>query len=114
MEGNVRMIRRAVSILAVAACAVLSARAQGGSYPDFEIVESIPVETVLDNPDVRNTGEVWLEMINRATRSLDIEQFYISNQAGEPLDEVLRAIIRAAERRSEERRVGKECRSRWS
>ncbi|HEY6192302.1 MAG TPA: phospholipase D-like domain-containing protein [Bacteroidota bacterium] len=98
MEGNVRMIRRAVSILAVAACAVLSARAQGGSYPDFEIVESIPVETVLDNPDVRNTGEVWLEMINRATRSLDIEQFYISNQAGEPLDEVLRAIIRAAER----------------
>jgi hypothetical protein len=32
---------------------------------DIELVESIPVETTLDNPDIRNTQEVWLEMINQ-------------------------------------------------
>jgi len=74
------------------------ASAQRAGYPDFELVESIPVETTLDNPDVRNTMEVWLDMINGATRSLDIEQFYISNRAGEPLEQIIQAITGAAER----------------
>lgn len=65
---------------------------------DFELVESIPIETNLDNPDIRNTLEVWLEMIHGAKKSLDIEQFYISNKPGEPLEEVLAAIIAASER----------------
>ena len=55
----------------------------------LELVESIPEETSLDNPDIRNTQEVWLEMINSAQKTLDIEQFYISNEKGEPLDTVL-------------------------
>lgn len=59
---------------------------------DFEIVESIPVETTLGNKELRNTPEVWLEMISRAQESIDIEQFYISNQAGEPLEHILQAI----------------------
>jgi len=67
-------------------------------YKDFEIVESIPLETVLDNPEIRNTGEVWLEMINEAQKTLDIEQFYISNRAGEALEPVIRAIEKAADR----------------
>jgi phosphatidylserine/phosphatidylglycerophosphate/cardiolipin synthase-like enzyme len=98
MEGKIEVIRKPLSILILLVWTGSPAPAQSASYPDFEIVESIPVETVLDNPDVRNTREVWLEMINGATRSLDIEQFYISNQAGEPLEEVLQAVIRAAER----------------
>ena len=65
---------------------------------NIELVESIPVETSLDNPDIRNTQEVWLEMINSAQKSLDIEQFYISNEKGEPLDTVLNAIVVAANR----------------
>lgn len=64
----------------------------------FELVESIPVETTLDNPDIRNTLEVWLEMINSAQKSLDIEQFYISNEKDEPLETVLNAIIAASNR----------------
>jgi phosphatidylserine/phosphatidylglycerophosphate/cardiolipin synthase-like enzyme len=64
----------------------------------FELVESIPVETSLDNPDIRNTQEVWLEMINSAQKTLDIEQFYISNEKGEPLDTILKAIVAAAKR----------------
>jgi len=65
---------------------------------NIELVESIPVETSLDNPDIRNTQEVWLAMINSAQTTLDIEQFYISNEKGEPLDTVLGAIVAAAKR----------------
>ncbi len=64
----------------------------------IELVESIPVETTLDNPDIRNTQEVWLEMINSAQKTIDIEQFYISNEKGEALDTVLNAIVAAANR----------------
>ncbi|RKY55213.1 MAG: hypothetical protein DRP89_03750 [Candidatus Neomarinimicrobiota bacterium] len=67
-------------------------------FADFEIVESIPVETSLDNPEIRNTAEVWLEMINGARKTLDIEQFYISNKPGEPLEEIILAIEKAAKR----------------
>ncbi|RKY61507.1 MAG: hypothetical protein DRP96_03025, partial [Candidatus Neomarinimicrobiota bacterium] len=67
-------------------------------YRDFEIVESIPAETVLDNPEIRNTAEVWVEMIQSARKTIDIEQFYISNQAGEALEPVIREIEKAADR----------------
>ena len=75
-----------------------SGAAQTGVRPDIELVESIPVETLLDNPEIRDTREVWLEMIRAATRSLDIEQFYISNKPDEPLEEVIREILKAGER----------------
>ncbi len=75
---------------------VSSTFGQIAGYPDFELVESTPIETVLDNPDIRNTREVWLEMINGAKKSLDIEQFYISNQEGEPLEDVIQAIEKVA------------------
>ncbi len=80
------------------ACALLYSNATSQSSHDFELVESIPIETTLDNPDIRNAQEVWLEMINGAKSSLDIEQFYVSNKEGEPLEEVIRAIEKAAAR----------------
>jgi phosphatidylserine/phosphatidylglycerophosphate/cardiolipin synthase-like enzyme len=64
----------------------------------FEIVESIPDETKLDNPDIRNTPKVWLELINSAKKSIDIEQFYISNKHGSDLEKVIRAIENRAEK----------------
>jgi phosphatidylserine/phosphatidylglycerophosphate/cardiolipin synthase-like enzyme len=66
--------------------------------PDIEIVESIPAGTSLDNPDIRNTHEVWLEMINHADQSLDIEQFYICNEPGKLMEDILAAVCAAAER----------------
>jgi len=64
----------------------------------FEIVESIPDETKLDNPDIRNTPKVWLELINSAKNSIDIEQFYISNKQGSDLERVIQAIENRAEK----------------
>ncbi len=77
---------------------MLSSTAIFSQVNNIELVESIPVETTLDNPDIRNTLEVWLEMINSAQKTLDIEQFYISNEKGEPLDTVLNAIIAVSNR----------------
>ncbi len=64
----------------------------------IELVESIPVETSLDNPDIRNTTAVWLEMIGSANKSLDFGQFYISHKEGEALEPVLSAVYDAADR----------------
>ncbi len=80
-----------LTILFISLFLTVGLRAQFPS-PDFEIVESIPVETNLDNQEIRNTPEVWLEMINGAKKSIDIEQFYISNKIGEPLEKILQAI----------------------
>ena len=65
---------------------------------NVELVESIPVETMLDNPDIPNTQEVWLKLINNAKKSIDFEQFYISNKIGEPLDTIIYSIIKAGEK----------------
>ena len=72
--------------------------AQPSGSPDIEIVESIPIGTTLDNPDIRNTQEVWLEMIGAAHHTLDLEEYYVSNEPGELLESVLSAIYTAADR----------------
>lgn len=68
-----------------------------------ELVESVPVETSLDHPDVRDAPDVWLEMIDRATTSLDFAEFYASEAdpahlATSKLAPVVAAIERAAAR----------------
>jgi phosphatidylserine/phosphatidylglycerophosphate/cardiolipin synthase-like enzyme len=85
-------------LLAILLTCPLVLHAQTSPFADIEIVESVPVGTSLDNADIRNAHEVWLEMIGRARRSLDIEQFYISNEPGKLLEAVLKAIYAAADR----------------
>jgi phosphatidylserine/phosphatidylglycerophosphate/cardiolipin synthase-like enzyme len=68
-------------------------------FPFLEIVESVPAETPLDHPGIRNTSEVWLEMIRSAQQSLRFAMFYASNREGSALDRVVRAIEEAVERR---------------
>jgi len=86
------------TLLILVLCLSSCIYAQNTGFPDIEIVESTPVGTMLDNSDIRNTHEVWLEMIGRAERTLDIEQFYISNEPGKLLEDVLAAIYGAAGR----------------
>ncbi len=70
--------------------------ASAKSSPSIEVVQSVPVETNLEVPGIRHTQAVWLEMINSAKTSIDLEQFYISDKAGEQLEPVLKAIEQAA------------------
>ena len=41
---------------------------------------------------------VWLEMVKAASKTLDIEEFYIADQAGEVLEPVIEAVKAAARR----------------
>jgi len=75
-----------------------SAPGQPAASGAIEFVESIPIGARLDNDDIRNTAEVWTEMIRGARRTIDLEQFYLSPQKGETLDAVISALEEAANR----------------
>ena len=66
--------------------------------PDLTLVESVPVETTLDHADIPDAKDVWPEMVNGATRTLDISEFYVSNEPGSRLEPVIQAIEAAADR----------------
>jgi len=86
------------------ACAAPTARPSSSestpstTEPDLVLVESSPVETTLDHADIPDAWRVWPEMIGAATRTLEIEQFYVSNTPGGRLEPVIQAIEAAADR----------------
>jgi phosphatidylserine/phosphatidylglycerophosphate/cardiolipin synthase-like enzyme len=94
VHGHRALIRSVCAALLTLAAAVPAA----GQTGEIEIVESIPDETTLDNPEIRNTAAVWLDMIHDAGKSIAIEQFYVSNKSGEALEPVVLAIEAAASR----------------
>lgn len=63
-----------------------------------ELVESWPIGTDLDHPEVRDTHEVWLEMISGATETIELEHFYASNAEGSRLESIVVALEAAAAR----------------
>jgi len=74
-----------------------SARAEF-SVPGFELVYSYPVETTLEEKDLRLAQDVWPKMFDAAKKTIDIEEFYASPMDGEPLEASLKALERAAKR----------------
>src|SRR5262245_10955705 len=73
---------------------------QADSIPadTIELVESAPIETSLDHPDIPDAADVWPAMIAGAKRSLDVAQFYVSDAPGSRLGPVIAAIEAAADR----------------
>jgi phosphatidylserine/phosphatidylglycerophosphate/cardiolipin synthase-like enzyme len=68
--------------------------------PGIELVESVPLETerALDDPSIRQTQEVWLDMVNGAQQSLDLEFFYLRFEPKTPLEPVVKAVEAAKAR----------------
>lgn len=64
----------------------------------MELVESYPLETDLDQPDLRQTQEVWLEMIRGAKTEILWQTFYVAHEPGRASEPVMRALIEAAHR----------------
>ncbi|MCA9001159.1 MAG: hypothetical protein KDB61_04495 [Planctomycetes bacterium] len=62
------------------------------------LVETAPVETTLGTPEIPETHEVWLEMIQGARKSLDLCHFYLVSQEGDRLMPIILAIEDAAAR----------------
>lgn len=88
------MIRLIPLLLALLASSV---RAEF-SVPGFELVYSYPVETTLQEPDLRLAQDVWPKMFDAAKKTIDLEEFYVTPSTGEPLEASLRALERAAKR----------------
>lgn len=70
----------------------------GSDQPALQLVESWPVGTALDHPDIADAHDVWVAMIDSAERTIDIEEFYGSNRSPSRLDAVIAALGRAAAR----------------
>ena len=66
--------------------------------PAVELVESWPVETTLDHPDVPDAKDVWLAMVRRAKSRIDLAEFYASDQDPSALHEIVLALEAAADR----------------
>lgn len=64
----------------------------------LELVESFPVGTDFDQPDLRNTQEVWLEMIGSAQSEILWQTFYIAHEDGKATTAVIEALKQAAGR----------------
>ena len=81
--------------LGIAASAALAAPAPNRTVT---LVETRPLETALGDPSLPTAQAEWVAMIDGAKKTLDLEEFYLSEQPGEALSPVLAAIGRAAER----------------
>lgn len=87
-------------ILRIAALVCLLA-VSASAQEALELVESFPVETTMDHPDLRDAHVVWPEMIDRAQKTLDFAEFYASDDPANKqsrLETVTQAVERAAAR----------------
>lgn len=84
---------RWLSALLLAGLLLSPARAQS-----LELVESFPVESDFDQPDLRETQTVWLEMIAAARSEIAWHVFYVAHEPGEASQAVLDALVAAADR----------------
>lgn len=66
--------------------------------PGFELVYTAPVETTLQNDDLRDPVAVWSEMIDSAKKEIWLEHFYVAGKPGEPLDKIIERLEAAIKR----------------
>ncbi|MBI5611240.1 MAG: phospholipase [Deltaproteobacteria bacterium] len=81
----------------LAAALWLAAVPAAAEPPRFELIYTEPAETELHQP-LRPPAPLWAEVFARASKTIDIEQFYLAEQTGEALDGVLAGLEKAARR----------------
>lgn len=85
-------------LVLVTACGAPPVVAAAPSAGTLTLVESWPVETTLDHPAIPDAADVWVRLIDGATRSIDLGEFYVATEPGTRLEPVLDALVRAADR----------------
>jgi phosphatidylserine/phosphatidylglycerophosphate/cardiolipin synthase-like enzyme len=78
------------ALFALAACSA-------AAPPRIQLVETVPVETSIERA-LPEAADVWVEMIDGAKTSIDLAEFYASNEPGSRLEPVVRALEAAAAR----------------
>lgn len=68
------------------------------TVPGFELVVTDPVETTLQNEDIREPAEVWMEMIDGAKKTIDLGHMYASSKDGEASEKVIERLEAAGAR----------------
>jgi phosphatidylserine/phosphatidylglycerophosphate/cardiolipin synthase-like enzyme len=66
--------------------------------PVFQIAESTPIETPLHHAELANAADVWLAMIAGAHHTIDLAEFYASNQKPSRLESIVIALEAAIAR----------------
>lgn len=94
---NVRFSTCAWLLAGLACLAQLPARAEF-AIPGFELVHTVPVETRLQTPDLREPVQVWREMFDAARQEIAIGQFYVAGKPGEALDGIIERLEAAIAR----------------
>lgn len=94
------MRKQFTRLTVVASLALVLAGLCGAATPERAITlgETRPLETSLGDPTLPSAQALWVEMIDAARKSVDLEHFYLSHKRGEALQPVLDAIGRAAAR----------------
>lgn len=92
-----RFLIRLAAVIGAALGLAGSAHAEF-SIPGFELVHTVPRETTLATPDLRDAALVWKEMFDAAQHEIVFGQFYVAGQDGEALDDIM-AHLEAAGRR---------------
>lgn len=81
----------------VATLLLLGVQPATAEPPRFELIYTEPAETDLHQP-LRPPAPLWAEVFAGASKTIDIEQFYLAEQPGEVLDSVLAGLEKAARR----------------
>lgn len=68
------------------------------SIPGFELVQTAPVETTLNNSDLRDPATVWSELFDDAKQEILIGQFYAVNKPGSVFSKVVERLAAAGQR----------------
>ena len=66
--------------------------------PLTRLIQSVPAETDLADPDLPFAKDVWVAMLRGATTSVDAGEFYISHERGRALEPVLVELEKAGAR----------------
>ena len=87
------MLRAVIVFLALASSVALAETPR-----PLVLAETHPLETALGDRTLSTADAQWLDMIRGASRTLDLEEFYLSERPGEALSPVLQALGEAARR----------------
>lgn len=96
--GGIMKIGLLAGVLALGAVSTFTTLSAWSDNTSPVLVQSIPAETSLAQPDLPHAGDVWAKMFVEAKSSIDLGQFYLSNAPGTELELAIQELEKAGAR----------------
>ncbi|WP_442781576.1 phospholipase D-like domain-containing protein [Collimonas fungivorans] len=90
-------MRKLIATITILLGCAGSAHAEFG-IPGYELVHTVPLETALATPDLREPLQVWSEMFDGAKQQIVLGQFYVASQPGAAFEQVIARLAAAGAR----------------